>query len=373
MDQKKTGLFLKQLRNEKNLTQEQLAKKFNVTNRSVSRWETGSNLPDISLLVEIADFYEVDVREIIDGERKSEMMDNEIREVAGKMADYSNNEKKGHFQWVQVAGIAGVVLSLLALIFQFVSYEPDFKRFLGLFLTFLVLMTMSFITFYVTGVLQKLAEHKKLLSAVKVTIYVMLGMGVCFVVMSAVAVATFYFAYKSATVEMSTDPAAFTKYIHEADPNSEYSYGNMKEFNVFPAKLTGLNVTDYQLTYYNAWDPQYVIYLTVDYDADAYKAEMNRLKEIGIEEDYTYYYSVTGEPEGFDLVAMDCDEYMGFIYAMIPEGETDNTKITYVALWFCNYFYDLDNYQDYIPNKYMLPGFDATIDNEYMKKVTRET
>ena len=60
MDQKKTGQFLKMLRNEKKLTQEQLAKQFNVSNRSVSRWETGTNLPDISLLVEIALFVEHD-------------------------------------------------------------------------------------------------------------------------------------------------------------------------------------------------------------------------------------------------------------------------------------------------------------------------
>lgn len=70
MDQKKTGLFLKELRKEKNLTQEQLAEKFNISSRTVSRWETGTNLPDLSILVEIADFYEIDIREIIDGERK---------------------------------------------------------------------------------------------------------------------------------------------------------------------------------------------------------------------------------------------------------------------------------------------------------------
>ena len=45
MDQKKTGYFLKQLRNEKKLTQEQLAEKFQITSRTVSRWETGSNMP----------------------------------------------------------------------------------------------------------------------------------------------------------------------------------------------------------------------------------------------------------------------------------------------------------------------------------------
>ena len=53
MDQKKTGYFLKQLRNEKKLTQEQLAEKFQITSRTVSRWETGSNMPDISMLLEL--------------------------------------------------------------------------------------------------------------------------------------------------------------------------------------------------------------------------------------------------------------------------------------------------------------------------------
>ncbi|SEM16349.1 Helix-turn-helix [Butyrivibrio sp. ob235] len=86
MDQQKAGRFLKELRHEKEMTQEQLAQVFNVSSRTISRWENGTNLPDISLLVEIADFYDVDVREIIEGERKSEMMDKEVRDVATKMA-----------------------------------------------------------------------------------------------------------------------------------------------------------------------------------------------------------------------------------------------------------------------------------------------
>ena len=90
MDQKKTGEFLKELRTQKQMTQEQVAERFNVSSRTVSRWETGRNMPDISLLTEIADFYEADVREIIEGERKSEMMDKEIKDVADKMADYAH-------------------------------------------------------------------------------------------------------------------------------------------------------------------------------------------------------------------------------------------------------------------------------------------
>ena len=52
MDTKKIGAFLKQCRKEKNLTQEQLAEKFGVSSRTVSRWETGINMPDLSILVQ---------------------------------------------------------------------------------------------------------------------------------------------------------------------------------------------------------------------------------------------------------------------------------------------------------------------------------
>ena len=94
MDQKKVGLFLKTLRKEKNMTQEVLAETLNVSSRIVSRWETGSNMPDISLLVELSEFYQVSIPEIIDGERKSEKMNQEPKETAIKMAEYSKNSKQ---------------------------------------------------------------------------------------------------------------------------------------------------------------------------------------------------------------------------------------------------------------------------------------
>ena len=93
MNQKKTGELLKHLRKEKGLTQEQLAERFYVSSRTVSRWETGSNMPDLAILVELADFYDVDIREIIDGERKSETMDKETKDTLLKVAKYAN---EGH-------------------------------------------------------------------------------------------------------------------------------------------------------------------------------------------------------------------------------------------------------------------------------------
>ena len=94
MDQIKIGAFLKELRKEKQLTQEQLSKKLNVSNRTVSRWETGSNMPDIGMLIEIADFFDVSIPEIVSGERKSENMNKETRKTAAAMAEYGRNAVK---------------------------------------------------------------------------------------------------------------------------------------------------------------------------------------------------------------------------------------------------------------------------------------
>ena len=118
MDQQKAGRFLKELRHEKQMTQEQLAQVFHVSSRTISRWENGTNLPDISLLVEIADFYDVDVREIIEGERKSEMMDKEVREVATKMADYASEEKSKLLKGIQIVSFIGVLILLVSILLQ---------------------------------------------------------------------------------------------------------------------------------------------------------------------------------------------------------------------------------------------------------------
>lgn len=116
MDLIKIGDFLKDLRKEKGLTQEQLAERMNISGRTVSRWETGRNMPDLDLLMDMADYYQVDLRELLDGERKSEKMNKELEETVVKVADYSNEEKnrlmrKLHaFSWI---GVVAFVISII--------------------------------------------------------------------------------------------------------------------------------------------------------------------------------------------------------------------------------------------------------------------
>ena len=127
MDQKKIGSFLRELRNEKNLSQEKLAEEFGVTSRSISRWENGNTMPDISIIIELADFYDVDIREIIHGERKSENMDKELKDTLVTVADYTNNENGKIMQSaVNMAIITSVLFEIITLIiFYFYSLSDD--------------------------------------------------------------------------------------------------------------------------------------------------------------------------------------------------------------------------------------------------------
>lgn len=68
MDSKKTGSFIAKLRKEKSLTQKQLAEKLNVTDKAISRWETGKGYPDIEILPKLSAILNVSVNEILYGD-----------------------------------------------------------------------------------------------------------------------------------------------------------------------------------------------------------------------------------------------------------------------------------------------------------------
>ncbi len=109
MNLEKTGNLIKELRKEKGLTQEKLAEEFNVSRRTVSRWETGSNLPDLDILIDMSDYFDVDLRELLDGERKSEKMNKELEETVLKVAEYSNEDKNKLAKKMTGLFIVGIV------------------------------------------------------------------------------------------------------------------------------------------------------------------------------------------------------------------------------------------------------------------------
>ena len=164
MDQIKIGSFLKALRREKGLTQEQLAERLNVSARTISRWETGSNMPDISLLIEIAEFYDVSIPEIVSGERKETPMNEETKEVARTMSQYAESEKEFIIKSVQAQSFVGVAALAVYAVLDLtgLSLSHDWLGHLSsLCLTLVFVMTLMS-PLYATGLLFRLKNKRRL-------------------------------------------------------------------------------------------------------------------------------------------------------------------------------------------------------------------
>lgn len=93
MDQARIGMLLKTLRRAKGVTQEALAETLRVSNRTVSRWENGHNLPDFDLLIEMANYFSVSIDELLNGERTANAMEQKTGDTLHKIAEYNNAER----------------------------------------------------------------------------------------------------------------------------------------------------------------------------------------------------------------------------------------------------------------------------------------
>lgn len=179
MDQKKVGSFLRELRKEKQLTQEQLAERFGVTNRSVSRWETGSNMPDLSILVELADFYDADIRDIIDGERKGEDMNKEEKERLQLVADYAETEKNTLLMRLRIFSIVGLVSLIAGLVMLVLGGDnnlPVYDYLMGM-LMGVSIGALLVAVFYSTGALENMRKRKRTLMKVLLVISILFLLG----------------------------------------------------------------------------------------------------------------------------------------------------------------------------------------------------
>ena len=117
MDMMKIGVFLQNLRKEKNFTQQELADYFHVSSKTVSKWECGKALPEIPLLKEISEFYSVSVDEILNGERNVEgAMGNTMRKEEMQKAYQKKKKMWSIFIYVSffVLLLAFVLLPLIS-------------------------------------------------------------------------------------------------------------------------------------------------------------------------------------------------------------------------------------------------------------------
>ena len=81
MDQDRFGKFIKEIRKQNNLTQKELADKYNVTYQAVSKWENGKNMPDISLIKKMSEDFQVSIDEMMDVKTNNKDNDNSLKYV----------------------------------------------------------------------------------------------------------------------------------------------------------------------------------------------------------------------------------------------------------------------------------------------------
>ena len=104
MNQEKIGKFIAQCRKEKNITQQELAEKIGVTNKSISRWENGKNMPDYSILKELCNILDIDVNELLSGEKiKEKTNTNSIKNLEIILKEYYKVKKQRDFVIISVA------------------------------------------------------------------------------------------------------------------------------------------------------------------------------------------------------------------------------------------------------------------------------
>lgn len=164
------GDNIKFYRKKNQLTQDDIAKECSVTRQAVSKWENGSNMPDLSLLVELADFYNVDIREIIDGERKSEIMNSEEKETLKLVADYAENEKGillKRLRIISIVGLCSIIVGFVMLNLGTENNMPVYDYLMGISFG-LAMGALIVAVFYSTGVLSYLRKNIKCRNSMKV-------------------------------------------------------------------------------------------------------------------------------------------------------------------------------------------------------------
>ena len=113
MDQIKIGKFITACRKEKNLTQAQLAEKLDITDRAISKWETGKAMPDSDIMLDLCDILGIKVNELLCGEMiEIEHKDEQLNELIFQMA---KNEERYHKRLLHSAYVI-IATSLTALI-----------------------------------------------------------------------------------------------------------------------------------------------------------------------------------------------------------------------------------------------------------------
>ena len=125
MDLIKIGKFIAECRKKNNLTQMQLAEKLNITDRAVSKWETGKTLPDSSIMLALCDILKITVNDLLSGEVIT--VDNYNAELEKKLVEMVKEKEQADKRLLNAEIVMGVIcvaiLFAMAIIASIINME----------------------------------------------------------------------------------------------------------------------------------------------------------------------------------------------------------------------------------------------------------
>ena len=114
MDQIKIGRFIAERRKKENMTQMQLAEKLGITDRAVSKWETGKAMPDSSVMLELCGILKITVNDLLHGEVVS--MDNYNKEMEKKLLELVREKEETDKRLLRLEWVIGILSVIIMLV-----------------------------------------------------------------------------------------------------------------------------------------------------------------------------------------------------------------------------------------------------------------
>jgi transcriptional regulator with XRE-family HTH domain len=120
MEQEKIGKFISERRKDKNLTQREFAEKLGVIDKTVSRWENGHYLPDISLFNDVCEILDIEVTELLKGEKINKIEKKDVDNTITKIVNISKKEIKQKNRFMVI--VYSLILLFIIILSFFVSH-----------------------------------------------------------------------------------------------------------------------------------------------------------------------------------------------------------------------------------------------------------
>ncbi|MCI9063700.1 MAG: helix-turn-helix transcriptional regulator [Clostridia bacterium] len=119
MEQAKVGKFIAKCRKNKNMTQAELAEKLNITDRAISKWETGKGMPDSSIMLELCNELDISVNELLSGEAIK--MENYNQKAEENLLEMKKQKEESDREMLRLEMVIGYISSITFLILVFLA------------------------------------------------------------------------------------------------------------------------------------------------------------------------------------------------------------------------------------------------------------